>query len=130
MNKFAWLLITPLWASPLYAADLMQVYRDAQTNDPAFAAARATLDAGREKMPQGRAGLLPTLTLTGNSVWNENEISTRNGPVIAKPNFNSNGYQLALHGASLCGAGFDSPSKVSACMWRIQSQNRRSWSFR
>ena len=96
MNKFAWLLITPLWASPLYAADLMQVYRDAQTNDPAFAAARATLDAGREKMPQGRAGLLPTLTLSGNSVWNENEISTRNGPVIAKPNFNSNGYQLAL----------------------------------
>ena len=96
MNKLAWLLISPLLAAPLHAADLMQVYREAQDNDPSFAAARATLDAGREKAPQGRAGLLPSLSLSGNSVWNKNEISTHQGQAIAKPHFNSNGYQLTL----------------------------------
>ncbi len=96
MKKLAWLIAAPLLSSPLHAADLMQVYRDAQDNDPTFAAARATLDAGREKQPQGRAGLLPSLTLSGNTVWNENEISSHNGPTIARPNYNSNGYQLTL----------------------------------
>lgn len=96
MKKLAWLIVSPLLASPLFAADLMQVYRDAQDNDPTFAAARATLDAGQEKMPQARAGLLPSLTLSGNTVWNENEITQHGGPTIAKPHYNSNGYQLTL----------------------------------
>lgn len=97
MNKLAWLLFSPLLASPLYAADLVQVYRDAQQNDPSFAAAQATLDAGREKMPQARAGLLPSLNLSGNSAWNENEVSFRANPALnANPQFNSNGYQLTL----------------------------------
>ncbi len=97
MKKLAWLLLTPFIASPVLAADLMQVYRAAQDNDPNYAAARATLDAGREKMPQGRAGLLPSLSLSGNTVWNENDVSIRNNPSLnAKPHFNSNGYQLTL----------------------------------
>ena len=96
MRKLAWLLVSPLLASPLFAADLMQVYRDAQDNDPTYAAARATLDAGREKTPQSLAGLLPSLTLSGNTVWNKNEISIHNGPTISKPQYNSNGYQLTL----------------------------------
>ncbi|HLO61627.1 MAG TPA: TolC family outer membrane protein [Azonexus sp.] len=96
MKKFAWLLVSPLVAAPLHAADLMQVYRDAQGNDPTFAAARATLEAGQEKQPQARAGLLPSLTLSGNTVWNENQLSTHGGATFAKPNYNSNGYQLTL----------------------------------
>jgi outer membrane protein len=96
MKKLAWLILSPVLASPLFAADLMQVYREAQDNDPTFAAARATLDAGREKMPQGRAGLLPSLTLSGNTVWNENEVSLYNSTVLGKPRYNSNGYQVTL----------------------------------
>ncbi|MBS1158089.1 MAG: Type secretion outer membrane protein, TolC [Proteobacteria bacterium] len=96
MKKLAWLIVSPLLSSPLFAADLMQVYRQAQDNDPTFAAARAVRDAGREKMPQGRAGLLPSISLSGNTVWNKNEISAHNGPTITKPNYNSNGYQLTL----------------------------------
>ncbi len=96
MKKLAWLFLSPLIATPLCAADLMQVYRDAQTNDPTFAAARATLDAGQEKQPQARAGLLPSLSLSGNTTWNENELSTHNGPTFAKPKYNANGYQLTL----------------------------------
>jgi outer membrane protein len=96
MKKIAWLLVSPLLASPLFAADLMQVYRDARDNDPTYAAARATLDAGREKAPQGLSGLLPSLTLSGNTVWNKNEISTHEGPTLSKPQYNANGYQLTL----------------------------------
>lgn len=96
MKRLAWLLVSPLIATPLCAADLMQVYREAQTNDPTFAAARATLEAGQEKQPQARSGLLPSLSLSGNTTWNENELSTHNGPTFAKPKYNSNGYQLTL----------------------------------
>ncbi|CAG2158739.1 TolC family outer membrane protein [Cupriavidus numazuensis] len=46
------------------AADLLQVYRDAQSNDAQFASARSQLLATREKLPQGRAGLLPLVTGT------------------------------------------------------------------
>lgn len=97
MKKLALLLLSPLFAAPLHAADLLQVYRAAQDNDPTFAAARATLDAGREKMPQGRAGLLPAVSLTGNSTWNENESTFAKAPAYnGKPHFNANGYQLTL----------------------------------
>ncbi len=52
---------------PLAAAaeDLLQVYRDAQRYDAQYASARAALEAGREKLPQGLALLLPTLNVTG-----------------------------------------------------------------
>ncbi|HEX6733291.1 MAG TPA: TolC family outer membrane protein [Azonexus sp.] len=96
MKTSVCLLALPLLASPVLAADLMQIYRAAQDNDPTYAAARATRDAGREKLPQGRAGLLPSLTLSGNSVWNENELSARNSPTSTRQQFNSNGYQLTL----------------------------------
>ena len=96
MKRLAWLLAAPVLATPSIAADLMQVYRSARENDATFAAARATLEAGQEKMPQARAGLLPTLGATGNTQWNENEIYQRGGPLIAKPNFNSNGYTVTL----------------------------------
>ena len=96
MKTLAWLLLTPLLATAAHAADLMQVYRDAQDNDAAFAAARYTAEAGREKLPQGRAGLLPSLTLSGNTVWNENNIAFHNGNTLGKPRFNGNGYQLTL----------------------------------
>ena len=100
MKKLVWLLAAPFLASPLWAADLLQVYREAQNNDATFAAARSTLEAGRERTPQARAGLLPTLSLSGNSLWNKNDLYLRDGtlPPTLNPNprFNSNGYTLTL----------------------------------
>ena len=97
MKKLAWLLAYPLLATTLIDADLMQVYREAQDNDPVFAAARSTLDAGREKAPQGLSGLLPSLTLSGNTVWNDAETEPRNNPAARSSNsYNTNGYQLTL----------------------------------
>lgn len=48
------------------AADLLEVMRDAKANDAAFASARAALEAGKEKLPQGRALVLPTLSASAN----------------------------------------------------------------
>ncbi len=79
------------------AADLQSVYRDAVAHDAQFAAARAALDAGREKLPQGRAGLLPTLGLGASTIWNETENTRRvNGATAATANYNSNGWTVTL----------------------------------
>ncbi len=96
MKKLLPLLVASLCAAPLWAADLMQVYREAQDNDAAYAAARSTLEAGRERTPQARAGLLPTLSVSANSTWNKNDLYLRNNGVTYDPKFNSNGYTLTL----------------------------------
>lgn len=53
------LLMALLLPASAHGADLLQVYRDAQANDAQFASARSQLAASQEKLPQGRAGLLP-----------------------------------------------------------------------
>ena len=63
------------------AEDLMQVFRDAQTYDAVYAAARRSLEAGREKGEQGLALLLPTLGLTANAQRSRNELDSRD-PLI------------------------------------------------
>src|ERR671914_432532 len=45
-------------------ADLVDVYRQAQRSDATYAAARATWAAAQERIPQGRAGLLPLASLS------------------------------------------------------------------
>jgi outer membrane protein len=68
-------LIAVLIASALFtlnaqAADLLQVYQQAQANDATFASARNSLSAGQERITQGRSLLLPTVSLTGQSTRN------------------------------------------------------------
>lgn len=47
------------------AVDLLQVYQEALSNDAQYASARAALKAGQRKLTQGRAGLLPSISLGG-----------------------------------------------------------------
>ncbi|WP_374242280.1 TolC family outer membrane protein [Zoogloea sp.] len=83
-----------LMAAQAVAADLEQVYRDALAYDAALAAARAAADAGREKLPQGRAGLLPSVNLTGNTNWNDTALHS---PTLDRSGrYNSNGWQVQL----------------------------------
>jgi outer membrane protein len=56
----------------------MQVYRDAQRYDAVYSAARQTLAAGRERLPQGRALLLPNLNLSANAQAARLESDSRN----------------------------------------------------
>ena len=97
MQRRNWITIgltaSSLFAHGAGAADLLQTYRDALANDSQFAAARAQLDAGRERIPQGRAGLLPTIGFSANTNWNDVELKR---PTSADSRFNSNGYTLQL----------------------------------
>jgi outer membrane protein len=79
------------------AADLLSVYRDAVVADAQFASAKASLEAGREQLPQGRAGLLPAIGLSANTTWNELDVSVRSSPPISiSPKYNSNGWTASL----------------------------------
>jgi outer membrane protein len=44
----------------------MTIYREALEGDAQYGAARAAFQAAQEKLPQGRAGFLPSITFTGN----------------------------------------------------------------
>jgi len=81
---YAILIIGVTLHTPLNAAGLMDVYRDALEHDAEYAAARAAHMAAQEKLPQGRAGLLPTLTLAG--VRRRQLINTNRGSEVTIDN--------------------------------------------
>ena len=85
-------------AAPAAGEDLLQVYRDGQRYDATYSAARFTLEAGRERLPQARALLLPTLNLTANTTRSSIESESKN-PAVS-PDFSrspaSTGYELRL----------------------------------
>lgn len=78
------------------AADLLSAYHDAVAHDAQFAAARAALDAGREKLPQGRAGLLPTIGIGANTAWNDDSRTSRTTGIETNTKYNSNGWTASL----------------------------------
>jgi len=79
---------------PGSAADLLQIYRDALANDQQYAAARASAEAAREKVPQGLSGLLPVVSATANTMWNKNEYTLSDSSM--GKDYNSNGYNVSL----------------------------------
>ena len=80
-----------------HGADLMAVYRDAIAYDAQYAAARAALEAGREKLPQGRSGLLPTIGLAASTTWNDIDTTRRTaGAVATNTQYNNNGWTVSL----------------------------------
>ncbi|MGZ8320144.1 MAG: TolC family outer membrane protein [Telluria sp.] len=69
------------------AADLIEVYKQALANDAVFASARASAAVGRERVPQGRSLLLPTVGASGSVVKNNSDVSPWNeGQVGTLPN--------------------------------------------
>jgi outer membrane protein len=84
------LALIVLLSSPAYAANLMEIYREAQQQDAAYASARAAFEAGQEKAPQGLALLLPSVNLSANATHNDVDSPTSNRK------YNSNGYNLSL----------------------------------
>ena len=80
-----------------HGADLMAVYRDALAYDAQYASARAALEAGREKLPQGRAGLLPTVGFAANTTWNQLDTTVRTvGARESNTQYNTNGWTVSL----------------------------------
>ena len=62
------LLITGL---NLNADNLLDIYNEALINDPTYKAAEFSYLADKEIVVQGRSALLPSLTLSGSTNWNE-----------------------------------------------------------
>ena len=74
------------------AENLSDVYELALKNDPLLRAAEATYRAGKENKTQGIAGLLPTLSISGSTNWNEYRVEER---LIDQ--YNSNSYFANLN---------------------------------
>ena len=90
--KIVTLAVAALFAGPAAsAADLIDVYHDAQAQDPVFASARFTYEAARENIPQARAGLLPALTFTYG--YNRNKLDTEGAPILE---YNAHNYVFSL----------------------------------
>ncbi|HSD61327.1 MAG TPA: TolC family outer membrane protein [Burkholderiales bacterium] len=85
MKKFLTAL-TALAISPAAgAADLLEVYREALSQDSQYAAAKAQYQAVQERLPQAKAGLLPFVNVTGDL----SEVDLKDGPSDT-----SKGYQI------------------------------------
>ncbi len=81
------------------AEDLIAVYKLARENDPKFRAAQSVYFAEREKLPQARAGLMPTLNARAVSDRNNNETVTDSfilGRPSARFEYSSSEYSLSL----------------------------------
>jgi outer membrane protein len=74
-----------------YALDLAGVYRAALENNTQFRAAEAQYAAARERISQSRAALLPAVSATGNTTWNDNHSN-----IYGHQRYNSNGYTVTL----------------------------------
>ena len=73
------------------AEDLKDIYQLALINDPTFKAAEALFRAGKEYKVQGRAGLMPSLSISGSTAWNEYRLEES-----LLDEYNSNSYSGTL----------------------------------
>jgi outer membrane protein len=62
--------------------DLMQIYREAQLNDPVIAAAKATWEATQERTPIARSGLLPNVQVSAGANANNYDATIRSDPRV------------------------------------------------
>ncbi len=87
------LSLVSTFALPALAAssNLSSVFQVARDNDATFAAARESYKAGQERIPQGRAGLLPTVNLSANTRYNESRTN-----ITPSNDYNSNGVSMTL----------------------------------
>lgn len=91
------LIAAPLFAGQATAADLVEMFRLAQDADTVYGAARSTWTAAQEKIPQGRAGLLPQAQVTASTQYNDRNLQFRDPRSAgAVQQFNSNVVTLSI----------------------------------
>lgn len=85
-------LVAALFTSvPLFAADLLDVYRDALSQDPVYSSARFAYEAGKEALPQARATILPAIGLGADVTRLSQRIET-----LPNSNYSAHSYSLTL----------------------------------
>ena len=94
-----------LFAANMHAVGLAKVYDDAKAADPVIGASRANFQAVKEKIPQARSRILPSLNAGFSTQKNEidfsgaidsNPFSPNFGNPIPSENFNENGWNAQL----------------------------------
>ena len=64
-------LFTVICSLTLHSEDILQIYNEALENDPTYKSAEYSYLADKQIVVQGRAALLPSITLSGSTNWNE-----------------------------------------------------------
>ena len=71
INLKSKLLFVLVLSSYVTSENLLDIYNEALENDPTFKSAEYSYLADKEIVVQGRAALLPSITLSGTTNWNE-----------------------------------------------------------
>lgn len=88
---------TLLACRPVAAADLLNIYRAALDSDPVYSAARSSWTAAQEKLPQGRAGLLPQATFSASTQHNDRDLNFRDSTNPGnRSQYNSNAATVSI----------------------------------
>lgn len=90
MRQSLLFLALNLAAGLAVAANLSEIHQLARDNDPIYAAAKEAHRAGQEALPQGKALLRPTISLSGYLRHNDVDTSTSHN------DYGSHGYGLSL----------------------------------
>ena len=69
-SKFL-IALTAFFSISAFADNLLDIYNDALENDPQYKSAEYSYLSGKEIKVQGRAALLPSITLNAQTNWNE-----------------------------------------------------------
>lgn len=105
-------------AGAAHATDLLQTFRLAQQNDPAYAAARQDYKAAREARPQARGALLPQVTFS--ATWSEDD--QRNLDTGGSDSFSNEQYRLALRQTLFNWEQFAGLSRADAAVAQAEAE--------
>jgi outer membrane protein len=94
MKQLASLLFLLATSLPVMGTDLLDIYQQAKSNDPAWRAAQASRLAGIEKATQGRSLLLPTLGLSAGTSESDQQVTTPTADNDYR--YGTDGYNLQL----------------------------------
>lgn len=111
--------------SSAHAEDLLAIYKLARENDPKFRAAHSIYLAEREKLPQARAGLMPTVNARAGRDRNRYETTT-DSFIISRPSarfdYSSSEYSLRLSQPVYNAAVFSGFSQAKAEVRRAEAE--------
>ncbi len=95
---FAIAALAALATSPVHAEDLVDVFVAAKDNDASVGAARASYRADRERVPQARAVLLPSVVASASTSKTETTLPGYSGPEsqVLEDGYNDNSWNAQL----------------------------------
>ncbi|MCC7007129.1 MAG: TolC family outer membrane protein [Ottowia sp.] len=121
-KKATWIhLMVITCISQAHALDFLAVYQRAQSADPNFEAARYALAVAQEKIPQARAGLLPTISANGNKSYNKAKYTFGTAPQ-ADRNTKSWNWALQLTQPLLRAQNWQALNQAQALLEQAQAQ--------